>query len=65
MLDSMSSFQRMMGEWLDKQVKVGTIKVLSTAEELESLRKPSNTASLKILESLAFWFIKSEETQNS
>ena len=37
------------GEWVDKQVKVGTVKVLSTNEELESLRKPSNIASLKIL----------------
>ena len=29
-LDSISSFQRIMGQWLDKQVKVGTVKVLST-----------------------------------
>ena len=30
--DSISSFQRIMGQWLDKQVKVGTVKVLSTNE---------------------------------
>ena len=28
--DSISSFQRIMGQWLDKQGKVGTVKVLST-----------------------------------
>ena len=39
-----------MGQWLDKQVKVGTVKVLSTNEELESLRTPSDIASLEILE---------------
>ena len=52
--DSITSFQRIMGDWLDKQVKVGTVKVLSTNEELESLRKPSNTASLQILKSQNF-----------
>ena len=36
--DSISSFQRIMCQWLDKQVKVGTVKVLSTNEELESLK---------------------------
>ena len=36
--DSISSFQRIMGQWLDKQVKVGTVKVLSTNEQLESLK---------------------------
>ena len=46
--DSVTSFQRIMGDWLDKQVKVGTVKVLSTNEELESLRNSSETASLKI-----------------
>ena len=39
--DSVLSFHRIMGELLNKQVKVGTVKVLSTTEELESLRKPS------------------------
>ena len=62
---SILSSQWIMGDFLDKQVKVGTVKVLSTNEELESLRKPSNTASLKVLESLAFWVIKSEDTQHS
>ena len=33
-----SSFQQIMGQWLDKQVKTGTVKVLSTNEELESLK---------------------------
>ena len=36
--DSISSFQRIMDQWLDKQVKVGTIKVLPTNEQLESLK---------------------------
>ena len=63
--DSITSFQRIMGDWLDKQVKVGTVKVLSTNEELESLRKPSNTASLQILKSPKFWAVKAKETQNS
>ena len=36
--DSVSSFQKIMGQWLDKQVKVGTVKVLSTNEQLESLK---------------------------
>ena len=60
-----SSFQRIMGEWLDRQVKVGTVKVLSTNGELKSLRKPSETASLKILKSPAFWAVKSTQTKNS
>ena len=63
--DSISFFQRIMGQWLDKQVKVGTVKVLSTNEELESLRQPSNIASLEILKSPKFWAVKTTETQNS
>ena len=63
--DSISSFQRIMGQWLDKQVKVGTVKVLSTNEELESLRQPSNIASLEILNSRKFWVVKTTETPNS
>ena len=63
--DSISSFQRIIGQWLDKHVKVGTVKVLSTNEELESLRQPSNIASLQILKSPKFWAVKTTETQNS
>ena len=48
--DSVSSFQRIMGQWLEKQVKTRTIKVLSTNEELESLKQPSKTASIEIFE---------------
>ena len=59
--DSISSFQRIMGQWLDKQVKVGTVKVLSMNEELESLRQPSNIASLEILKSPKFWAVKMTE----
>ena len=33
--NSISSFQKIMGDWLDKQVKVGTVKVLSTNDDLE------------------------------
>ena len=63
--DSISSFQRIMGQWLDKQVKVGTVKVLSTNEQLESLKQPSETASIEILKSPTFWAVRSTETQNS
>ena len=63
--DSISSFQRIMGQWLDKQVKVGTVKVLSTNAQLESLKQPSNIASLEILKSPKFWAVKTTETQNS
>ena len=63
--DSISSFQRIVGQWLDKQVKVGTVKVLSTNEQLESLKQPSNIASIEILKSPAFWAIRSTESQNS
>ena len=63
--DSISSFQRIMGESINKQVKVGTVKVFITNEELESLRKPSNIASLKALKSLAFWALRKTETLNS
>ena len=63
--DSISSFQRIMGQWLDKQVNVGTVKVLSTNEQLESLKQPSNTASIEVLKSPAFWALRSTETQNS
>ena len=63
--DSISLVQRIMGQWLDKQVKVGTVKVLSTNEELESLKQPSNIASLGILKSPKFWAVKMTQTQNS
>ena len=63
--DSISSFQRIMGQWLDKQVKVGTVRVLSTNEDLESLKQPSDIASIEILKSPSFWAVKTEETQNS
>ena len=56
--DSISSLQRIMGQWLDKQVRTGTVKVLSTNEELASLKQPSETASLEILKSPAFWAVK-------
>ena len=32
--DSESSYQRIIGQWLEKQVKIGTVKVLSRNEEL-------------------------------
>ena len=63
--DSVSSIQRIMGQWLDKQVKVGTIKVLSTNEQLESLKQSSNTASLQVLKSPAFWALRSTNAHNS
>ena len=63
--NSISSFQRITGQWLNKQVKVGTVKVLSTNEELESLKQPSNIASLEILKATNFWVVKTTETQNS
>ena len=63
--DSKASFQRIMGHWLDKQVKVGTVRVLSANEELESLKQPSNIASLEILKSPTFLSVKKSETQNS
>ena len=46
LLDFVLPFRRFMGECSDKQIKMGTAKVLSVDKELESLRKPSNTASL-------------------
>ena len=64
MPDCISSLQRIMGDSLDKQVKVGTVKALSINEELESLGKPSNAASLKTLKSPTFWAVKAEKTQN-
>ena len=63
--DSVSSFQRIMGQWLDKQVKVGTVRVLSTNEDLESLKQPSNIASIEILKSPSFWAVKTQTIQNS
>ena len=62
--DSVSSYQRIIGQWLGKQVKVGTVKVLSRNEELESLRSPSDIASLEILKSPKFWTVR-KTTQNS
>ena len=50
---------------MDKQVKVGTVKVLSTHEALESLKQPSETASIEILKSPSFWAVRRTETQNS
>ena len=63
--DSISSFQRIMGHWLDKQVKVGIVKVLSTNEELESLKQPSEIASIELLKSPQLWAVRKTETQNS
>ena len=62
--DSPQSFQRIMGHWLDKQVKIGTVRVLSTNEDLESLKQPSNAASIEVLKNPGFWAI-AQETQNS
>ena len=64
-LDSISYFQRIMGQWLDKQVKVGIVKVLSTNEQLESLKQPSNTTSIEVLKSPTFWAVRSTNAQNS
>ena len=50
---------------MDKQVKTGTVRVLSTHEDLESLRTPSNIASLEILKSPKFWAVTAKDTQNS
>ena len=63
--DSISSFQRIMGHWLEKQVKTGTVRVLSTNEELNSLRQPSEIASLEILRSPKFWTVRKTDDQNS
>ena len=59
--DSISSFQRIVGQWLDKQANTRTVKVLSTNEQLESLRQPSNIASLEILKSPKLWGLRSAE----
>ena len=61
--DSESSYQSIIGQWLEKQVKIGTVKVLSKNEDLESLRNPSDIASLEILKSPKFWTV--QRTQNS
>ena len=63
--DSISSFQSIVGQWIDKQVKTGTVKVLSTNEQLESLKQPSNAASIEILKSPHFWAVKKTAAQNS
>ena len=64
--DSNSSFQRIMGHWLDKQVKVGTVKVLSTNEDLEPLKKqPSDIASIEMMKTPKFWAVDTKEMQNS
>ena len=62
--DSISSFQKIMGQWLDKQAKIGTVRVLSTHEDFESLKQPSNAASIEVLKKPKFWAI-TQETQNS
>ena len=54
-----------MGHWLEKQVKTGTVRVLSTNEQLNSLRQPSEIASLEILQSPKFWAVRKTDTQNS
>ena len=63
--DSVTSLQTIMGEWIDQQVKVGTVKVLSTNEDLESLRQASNTVSLQILKSPKFWAVKAQDSQRT
>ena len=64
--DSNSSFQRIMGHWLDKQVKIGTVKVLSTNEDLEPLKKqPSDIASIEMMKTPKFWAVDTTEPRNS
>ena len=63
--NSVSSFKRIMGHWLEKQVKTGTVRVLSTNEQLNSLRQPSEIASLEILKSPKFWAVRKTDDQNS
>ena len=63
--DSVSSFQRILSHWLDKHVKTRNVKVLSTNEQLESLKQPSNIASLEISKSPKFWALRKMATQNS
>ena len=60
--DYVTSFQKIAGQWLDKQVKTGIVKVLSTNEVLESLKQPSNIASLEILKSPKFRALRKTET---
>ena len=62
---SISSLQRIMGQWLEKQVKTGTVRVLSTNEQLTSLKQPSEIASLEILQSPKFWTVRKPAVQNS
>ena len=50
---------------MDKQVKTRTVRVLSTHEDLESLRTPSNIASIEMLTSPKFWAVSPKDTQNS
>ena len=40
-------------------------KVLSTNEQLESLKQPSNTASIEVLKSPTFWAVRSTNAQKS
>ena len=63
--DSISSLQRIVGQWLEKQVKTGTVRVLSTNEQLQPLKQPSEIASLEILKSPKFWAVRKNDTQNS
>ena len=63
--DSISSLQRIVGQWLEKQVKTGTVRVLSTNEQLNSLKQPSEIASLEILQSPKFWVVRKPDVQNS
>ena len=64
-LGSASSFQKIVSQWLDKQVKTRTVKVFSTNEQLESLKQASNIASWEILKSPKFWGLRKTETKNS
>ena len=54
-----------MGQWLEKQVKTGTVRVLSMNEQLNSLKQPSEIASLEILQSPKFWAVRKPNVQNS
>ena len=56
---------RMKGKWLATQVKTGTIKVLSTDDELKSLINDYIKNSLQVIGHPKFWSIRGQACKNS
>ena len=68
MFTSQTQFHLFRGLWVNGWIsrsKLGLSRYSQRMRQLESLKQPSETASIEVLKSPAFWAIRSTEPQNS